>query len=54
MQLSERKYVGAIDQGTTSTRFVVFDRQGRIITMHQLEHKQMYPARAWWKHNPWK
>jgi glycerol kinase len=52
MDLSERKYVGAIDQGTTSTRFVVFDRLGRIITMHQLEHKQFYPAPGLVEHDP--
>ncbi len=38
------RYVGAIDQGTTSTRFMVFDREGTIITSAQEEHAQIYPA----------
>ncbi|CAA2144282.1 glycerol kinase GlpK [Methylobacterium bullatum] len=37
------RYVGAIDQGTTSTRFIVFDRGGAIITVAQREHEQIYP-----------
>jgi glycerol kinase len=37
-------YVGAIDQGTTSTRFIVFDRHGAIVAMAQREHEQIYPA----------
>src|ERR1700730_4318445 len=36
-------YVGAIDQGTTSTRFMVFDRNGRMIAVAQREHEQTYP-----------
>jgi glycerol kinase len=36
-------YVGAIDQGTTSTRFIVFDRQGAIVALAQREHAQIYP-----------
>jgi glycerol kinase len=36
-------YIGAIDQGTTSTRFIVFDRSGRIVSIAQKEHKQIYP-----------
>ncbi|PKO03542.1 MAG: glycerol kinase [Chloroflexi bacterium HGW-Chloroflexi-5] len=38
------KFVGAIDQGTTSTRFIVFDHQGNIVAVDQKEHKQYYPA----------
>jgi glycerol kinase len=38
------RYVGAIDQGTTSTRFMVFDREGTVITVAQEEHAQIYPA----------
>ena len=37
-------YIGAIDQGTTSTRFIVFDRAGRIVSVAQKEHEQIYPA----------
>ena len=38
------KFIGAIDQGTTSTRFIVFDNQGNIVAVDQKEHKQYYPA----------
>jgi glycerol kinase len=38
------RYVGAIDQGTTSSRFIVFDREGSVITLAQAEHAQIYPA----------
>lgn len=47
-----KKYIGAIDQGTTSTRFVIFNRQGDIISMHQLEHRQIYPRPDWVEHDP--
>jgi len=46
------KYVGAIDQGTTSTRFLLFDQQGQIAFSHQLEHKQIYPQPGWVEHDP--
>ena len=36
-------YVGAIDQGTTSTRFILFDRDGRIAALDQREHEQITP-----------
>lgn len=38
------KFIGAIDQGTTSTRFIVFDSGGNIVAVDQKEHKQFYPA----------
>lgn len=47
-----KKYVGAIDQGTTSTRFVIFNKQGEIKGLHQLEHKQYYPKSGWVEHDP--
>jgi len=37
-------FIGAIDQGTTSTRFIIFDGTGTPVAMHQLEFKQMYPV----------
>ena len=37
------KYVGAIDQGTTSSRFIVFDHAGAIVSVAQKEHEQIYP-----------
>jgi glycerol kinase len=46
------KYVGAIDQGTTSTRFIIFDRQGEIVSIDQREHEQIYPKAGWVEHNP--
>jgi glycerol kinase len=45
-------YVGAIDQGTTSTRFIVFDHSGRIISSAQREHEQIYPQPGWVEHDP--
>ena len=48
----QKKYVGAIDQGTTSTRFILFDHTGKIIASHQLEHKQFYPKPGWVEHDP--
>ncbi|MEG3904990.1 glycerol kinase GlpK [Microcoleus sp. B4-C5] len=47
-----KKYVAAIDQGTTSTRFIIFDRLGQIICSNQQEHKQIYPQPGWVEHNP--
>jgi glycerol kinase len=46
------RYIGAIDQGTTSTRFIVFDRSGRIVRMAQKEHTQIYPVPGWVEHDP--
>ncbi len=45
-------YVGAVDQGTTSTRFIVFDRSGGIVAMAQKEHEQIYPRAGWVEHDP--
>ncbi len=44
-------YVGAIDQGTTSTRFVVLDRQGRLVAMDQQEHRQIMRKPGWVEHD---
>jgi glycerol kinase len=46
------KYIAAIDQGTTSTRFIVFDHAGNIITVDQKEHEQIYPKPGWVEHDP--
>lgn len=46
------KYVAAIDQGTTSTRCILFDRQGNIVSVGQKEHEQIYPKPGWVEHNP--
>jgi len=45
-------YLGAIDQGTTSTRFIVFNRSGRIVASEQREHQQIYPKPGWVEHDP--
>jgi glycerol kinase len=47
-----KKYIGAIDQGTTSTRFMVFDADGRIVSAAQKEHLQIYPRPGWVEHDP--
>ena len=44
-------YIAAIDQGTTSTRFIVFDRSARIIAAAQKEHQQIYPKPGWVEHD---
>jgi glycerol kinase len=44
-------YLGAIDQGTTSTRFMVFDRNGRIVASAQREHEQIYPKPGYVEHD---
>jgi glycerol kinase len=46
------RYVGAIDQGTTSTRFIIFDRAGATIASAQKEHRQIFPQPGWVEHDP--
>ncbi len=46
------KYVGALDQGTTSNRFIIFDHSGRIIGVDQKEHEQIFPKPGWVEHDP--
>ncbi len=50
--MATKKYVGAVDQGTTSTRFMIFDHSGKVIGVHQLEHEQIYPQPGWVEHDP--
>jgi glycerol kinase len=45
-------YSAALDQGTTSTRFIIFDHSGRIVCYDQKEHKQIYPKPGWVEHDP--
>jgi glycerol kinase len=45
------KYIAAIDQGTTSTRCIVFDREGRAVASDQKEHQQIYPRAGWVEHD---
>jgi glycerol kinase len=46
------RYIAAIDQGTTSTRFMVFDRAGAVVAVDQKEHRQIYPQPGWVEHDP--
>jgi glycerol kinase len=46
------KYVAAIDQGTTSTRFILFDYAGSVVAVDQKEHHQIYPKPGWVEHDP--
>lgn len=46
------EFVGSVDCGTTSTRFIVFDKFGRIITEHQTEFPQIHPHPGWHEHDP--
>jgi len=50
--LMEKKYIMALDQGTTSSRAVIFDRQGKIVTMAAKEFRQIYPRPGWVEHDP--
>lgn len=45
-------FIGSIDQGTTSTRFLIFNREGDIVASHQVEFKQIYPQSGWHEHDP--
>jgi glycerol kinase len=45
-------YIGSIDQGTTSSRFIIFNKGGEIISVGQKEHKQIYPQAGWVEHDP--
>jgi glycerol kinase len=45
------KYVGALDQGTTSTRFMIFDHSGGVVGIDQKEHEQIYPKPGWVEHD---
>ena len=47
-----QNYVMALDQGTTSSRCIIFDRQGNICSMAQKEFNQIYPQPGWVEHNP--
>jgi glycerol kinase len=45
-------YIGAIDQGTTSTRFMIFDHAGKVVGSARQEHEQIFPKPGWVEHNP--
>ena len=44
-------YIGSLDQGTSSTRFMIFDSEGRVVGQHQLEHRQILPQAGWVEHD---
>jgi|UniRef100_A0A7C4Q241 glycerol kinase len=46
------KYAAAVDQGTTSTRFMIFDHSGQVVGVDQKEHEQIYPKPGWVEHDP--
>src|SRR5574341_1855822 len=46
------RFAAAIDQGTTSTRFMIFDHAGQVVAIDQKEHEQVYPKPGWVEHNP--
>src|ERR1043165_7623942 len=45
------KYSAAVDQGTTSTRFMIFDHHGKVVGIDQKEHAQIYPRPGWVEHD---
>ena len=45
-------YIGAIDSGTTSTRFILFDKTGAVVAYDQREHQQIFPQSGWVEHDP--
>ena len=47
-----RNFVGALDQGTTSTRFMIFNHAGQVVAVDQKEHEQIYPKPGWVEHDP--
>ncbi|GFP22862.1 glycerol kinase [Candidatus Hakubella thermalkaliphila] len=48
----EKKYVAAIDQGTTGTRFMIFNHSGQVVSSAYREHRQIYPQAGWVEHDP--
>ncbi len=50
--MTEKKYVLAVDQGTTSSRAIVFNHDGRVVSVGQKEHEQIYPHAGWVEHDP--
>ncbi|MGQ9595516.1 MAG: glycerol kinase GlpK [Anaerolineae bacterium] len=46
------RYVGAVDQGTTGTRFMLFSPEGKVVASHYQEHRQIYPQPGWVEHDP--
>ncbi|QEH92424.1 glycerol kinase GlpK [Dermacoccus abyssi] len=49
--MAEKKYVASIDQGTTSTRCMIFDHDGNVVAVGQMEHEQIFPKAGWVEHD---
>jgi glycerol kinase len=49
--LKDMAFIGSLDQGTSSTRFMIFDHSGKVVGQHQLEHRQIMPAAGWVEHD---
>jgi len=45
------KFAAAVDQGTTSTRCMIFEKGGGVVSIHQMEHEQIYPKPGWVEHD---
>ena len=50
--MASPRFVGSIDQGTTSTRFILFDHSGSPVSSAQREHSQIFPSSGWVEHDP--
>src|SRR5438270_13199280 len=50
--MNDKDFIIALDQGTTSSRTIVFDRQGNIVSLAQKEFKQIFPQPGWVEHDP--
>jgi len=51
MSLLQVRYIGSLDQGTSSTRFMIFDHGGKVVGQHQVEHRQILPQAGWVEHD---
>ena len=52
MDRSKKKYIMALDQGTTSSRAILFNHSGEIVQVAQQEFEQIYPKAGWVEHDP--
>lgn len=52
--MSQTKYILSLDQGTTSSRAILFDNEQNIVCVQQREFEQIYPIRAGWSTTPWR
>ena len=50
--MTKKKYIAAIDEGTTSARCIIFDHDGEIVSVGQMEFEQIFPQKGWVEHNP--